>query len=82
MGFHAPTIYFPLLFHEALMVEPTETESVETLDIFIEAMRTIATEAANEPDKVKNAPLTTPIQHPDETEAAVHPILTWKQLNN
>jgi glycine dehydrogenase subunit 2 len=81
MGYHAPTIYFPLLFHESLMVEPTESENIETLDSFIAAMRAIAIEAANEPDKVKNAPLTTPIQHPDETEAAIHPLLTWKQLS-
>lgn len=79
-GFHAPTIYFPLLFHESLMIEPTETESRETLDRFIEVMREIAREAAETPDMVKNAPHDTPVRHPDDTEAAIHPILTWKQL--
>ena len=60
-GFHAPTIYIPLLFHESLMIEPTETESRETLDKFIEIMRVIAREAAETPDVVKNAPTNTPI---------------------
>ncbi len=81
-GFHAPTIYFPLLYHEAMMIEPTETETPETLDRFIEVMRTIAEEAASDPDKIKNAPYTTPISHPDEDEAALNPIVTWKDLCN
>ncbi len=79
-GFHAPTIYFPLLFHESLMIEPTETESKETLDDFIEAMKEIAREAAVNPDLLKQAPLCTPMSHPDETEAATHPRLKWKDL--
>lgn len=79
-GFHAPTIYFPLLFHESLMVEPTETESIETLDAFIKAMREIAEEARENPERLKSAPLHTPMAHPDETEAAMHPRLTWKDL--
>lgn len=79
-GFHAPTIYFPLLFHESLMIEPTETESRETLDRFIEAMRQIALEASAEPEKVRNAPLTTPVVHPDDTEAALHPVVKWADL--
>lgn len=79
-GFHAPTIYFPLLFHESLMIEPTETESKETLDSFIAVMREIAREAAECPDKVKEAPHSTPMRHPDENEAALHPLTTWKQL--
>ena len=79
-GFHAPTIYFPLLFHESLMIEPTETESVDTLDAFIEVMRTIAEEAKSNPELVKEAPHNTPMSHPDETEAAMHPTLTWKDL--
>lgn len=79
-GFHAPTIYFPLLFHESLMIEPTETESRETLDRFIEVMRQIADEAANQPDTVKNAPLTTPVVHPDDTQAALTPKTTYKVL--
>lgn len=80
MGFHAPTIYFPLLFHESLMIEPTETESRDTLDAFILAMREIAEEAKINPDELKQAPHHTPMAHPDETEAAMHPRLTWKDL--
>lgn len=79
-GFHAPTIYFPLLFHESLMIEPTETESRRTLDAFIEVMRKIGEAASTEPDKVKNAPYTTPISHPDEDEAALNPVLTYSDL--
>lgn len=81
-GFHAPTIYFPLLFHESMMIEPTETESLETLDEFIDVMHTVAREARENPDNLKNAPLTTPISHPDETTAAKKPILSYKQLTN
>lgn len=79
-GFHAPTIYFPLLFHESLMIEPTETESRRTLDAFIEVMRKIGEAASAGPDKVKNAPYTTPISHPDEDEAALNPVLTYSDL--
>ena len=79
-GFHAPTIYFPLLFHESLMIEPTESESPETLDAFIAVMRKIAQEASANPDKIKNAPYSTPISHPDEDEAALNPVLTFAQL--
>lgn len=79
-GYHAPTIYFPLLFHESLMIEPTETESLETLDRFVEVMRDIAREARETPDVVINAPLNTPITHPDDTEAALRPILTYDEL--
>ena len=79
-GFHAPTIYFPLLFHQAIMIEPTETESKETLDEFIEVMRTIADEAAQKPEMLHEAPLTTPVRRLDETTAAKHPILTYKEL--
>ncbi|MCM1021355.1 MAG: aminomethyl-transferring glycine dehydrogenase subunit GcvPB [Muribaculum sp.] len=79
-GFHAPTIYFPLLFHESLMIEPTETESLETLDSFIAVMRQIAKEAAETPDLVKNAPHNTPISHPDDTEAALHPIVKFDDI--
>lgn len=79
-GFHAPTIYFPLLFHESLMIEPTETETPETLDAFIEVMRKIALDATSNPDKIKNSPYTTPVTHPDEDEAALNPIVTYKEL--
>ena len=74
-GYHAPTIYFPLLFHQAIMIEPTETESKETLDEFIEVMRRIAAEAAEDPDILHSAPHNTPISRPDETTAARNPIL-------
>ncbi len=79
-GFHAPTIYFPLLFHESLMIEPTETESIETLDSFIEVMRDIAREARETPDVVKDAPHLTPVRKPDDTAAALNPVVTYFQL--
>ncbi len=79
-GFHAPTIYFPLLFHQAIMIEPTETESKETIDEFIGVMRRIAQEAAEHPDELTSAPHTTPVRRLDETTAAKHPILTFKEL--
>ncbi len=79
-GFHAPTIYFPLLFHESMMIEPTETESLETLDEFIDVMHTVAKEARETPEKVLEAPLTTPVRHLDETNAAKHPVLSYKTL--
>ena len=76
-GYHAPTIYFPLLFHQALMIEPTETESKETIDGFIEVMRKIAAEAAEDPSFLKSAPHCAPITRPDETTAARQPILRY-----
>ena len=81
-GYHAPTIYFPLLFHESLMIEPTENESKETLDGFIAVMRKIAEEAKTDPDLVKSAPHNTPIGRVDDVLAAKHPITTYKQLKN
>lgn len=77
-GCHAPTIYFPLLFHQAIMIEPTETESLETLDAFIDVMRTIADEAAEDPEILRTAPHNTPIGRPDETAAARNPILRFR----
>ncbi|MCH5225197.1 MAG: aminomethyl-transferring glycine dehydrogenase subunit GcvPB [Muribaculaceae bacterium] len=79
-GFHAPTIYFPLLFHESMMIEPTETESKETLDAFIEVMHKIAQEARENPEVVINAPHTTIVRKLDETNAAKNPVLTYKML--
>ena len=76
-GFHAPTIYFPLLFHQAIMIEPTETESKETIDSFIEVMRKIAAEAAEDPQILHGAPHNTPIGRPDETKAARQPVLKF-----
>ena len=81
-GYHAPTIYFPLLFHESLMIEPTENESKETLDGFIAVMRKIAEEAKTDPDLVKSAPHDTPIGRVDDVLAAKHPITTYKQMVN
>lgn len=81
-GYHAPTIYFPLLFHEALMIEPTENESKETIDGFIDVMHKIAQEARETPDVVKEAPHDTPIGRVDDVLAAKHPILTYRQLKN
>ena len=78
-GYHAPTIYFPLLFHESLMIEPTENESKETLDAFISVMRRIAEEAKTAPDLVKSAPHHTPIGRVDDVEAAKHPVVTYWQ---
>ena len=79
-GYHAPTIYFPLLFHESLMIEPTENESKDTIDRFIEVMRRIAQEAAECPEEVKSAPHHTPIGRVDDVLAAKHPAVTWRQL--
>ncbi|MGQ9558964.1 MAG: aminomethyl-transferring glycine dehydrogenase subunit GcvPB [Candidatus Oleimicrobiaceae bacterium] len=70
LGFHAPTVYFPLIVHEALMIEPTETESKQTLDAFAEAMLQIAREAEQDPDLVGRAPQTTPVSRLDEARAA------------
>ena len=80
-GFHAPTIYFPLLFHQAIMIEPTETESKETLDGFIEIMRHIAAEAISDPESLKTVPHTTPVRRLDETTAARQPVLKVKDMN-
>ena len=79
-GYHAPTIYFPLLFHQALMIEPTENESKETLDGFIAVMKKIAQEAKENPDLVKTAPHSTPVRRLDDTKAALKQIVTWDEL--
>ena len=79
-GFHAPTIYFPLLFHQSIMIEPTETESKETLDSFIEIMRHISAEAASDPESLKTAPHTTPVRRLDETTAARQPVLRYSDM--
>jgi len=69
-GFHPPTVYFPLIVKEAIMVEPTETENKETLDAFISAMKAIAAEAVEMPETLKKAPVSTPVGRLDETKAA------------
>lgn len=76
-GFYAPTIYFPLVVPGALMIEPTETESKETLDAFVDAMLEIAREARQTPQRLKEAPTHTPVSRVDEARAARRPILRW-----
>jgi glycine cleavage system P protein (glycine dehydrogenase) subunit 2 len=78
-GIHPPTIYFPLVVHGALMIEPTETESREVLDAFVAAMERIYDEALRDPDLVKNAPHTLRLSRVDEAEAARRPILRWQK---
>jgi glycine dehydrogenase subunit 2 len=79
-GFHPPTIYFPLIVHEAIMIEPTETESKETLDAFTDAMIAIAKEVQSDPDLVRSAPHTTAITRLDEAKAARTPVLAYAPL--
>ena len=81
LGFHAPTVYFPLIVDEAMMIEPTETESKEMLDTFIAAMQQVAKEAKEDPELVKNAPHTTLVSHIDEATAARKPILKWSDYS-
>ena len=71
---HAPTVYFPLIVPEALMIEPTETESRETLEAFAKVLLAIAEE---DPEALHDAPLSTPISRPDEVKAAKTPVLKW-----
>ncbi|MBQ9559122.1 MAG: aminomethyl-transferring glycine dehydrogenase subunit GcvPB [Bacteroidaceae bacterium] len=80
-GFHAPTIYFPLLFHEALMIEPTETESKDTLDAFIDVMKRIAEEAKADPQLLKSAPHDTPVRRMDDVKAVKEPKFTYKSVS-
>jgi len=77
-GFHPPTVYFPLIVHEALMIEPTETESKETLDAFVDALLTIAREARENPELLHSAPHTTPVSRLDEVGAARKPVLCYR----
>ena len=77
-GFHAPTTYFPLLVPECLLIEPTETESKQTLDAFVTAMEQILSEAAQEPEHVTSAPHTMPVRRLDDVRAAKQLDLTWK----
>jgi glycine dehydrogenase subunit 2 len=77
LGFYAPSTYFPLIVEEALMIEPTETESKETLDAFCEAMIQIAREAESTPALIHEAPVTTPVRRLDQTRAAREPNLRW-----
>jgi glycine dehydrogenase subunit 2 len=77
-GVHPPTVYFPLLVDEALMIEPTETEPKERLDDFVEIVGSILDEANKDPDIVRNAPYTTPVRRLDEAGAAKHPVVRWR----
>ncbi len=77
-GFHPPTIYFPLVVHGALMIEPTESEAKETLDQFIEAMVRIAREAETEPGLLRDAPHKTKVSRLDEVLANRKPVLRWR----
>jgi len=81
-GFHAPTIYFPLIVEEAMMIEPTETESRETLNAFADAMIKIAEDIERQPEVIRNSPQTTPIGRPDEVKAAREPKLRWEKNNS
>jgi glycine dehydrogenase subunit 2 len=73
-GYHEPTVYFPLVVQEALMIEPTETESKETLDAFADALRAIV---AEDPETLKNSPHTSTISRPDEVAAGRNPVVCW-----
>jgi glycine dehydrogenase subunit 2 len=77
-GFHPYTVSFPLVVHGAIMIEPTESESLEELDLLVDAMKSIAREAEEDPELVKNAPHTTRVKRLDETAAARKPVLRWK----
>ncbi|MCP5107939.1 MAG: glycine dehydrogenase subunit 2 [bacterium] len=78
-GIHPFTVYFPLIVHGAMMIEPTETESKETLDIFIDAMKTILKEADEDPEKLMHAPYETPVRRLDEVRAARQLVLKWEK---
>jgi glycine dehydrogenase subunit 2 len=81
-GFHPYTVSFPLIVPGALMIEPTESESREELDLFIDAMRSIAAEAEENPELVLHAPHTTRVSRLDEVRAARKPVLRWKREGN
>ncbi|TFG58450.1 MAG: aminomethyl-transferring glycine dehydrogenase subunit GcvPB, partial [Spirochaetales bacterium] len=79
-GVHPPTVYFPLIVPEALMLEPTETETRETLDEFIDIIREICSEAGENAEMVQSAPWTTPVRRIDEVRAARNPVLRWRPI--
>jgi glycine cleavage system P protein (glycine dehydrogenase) subunit 2 len=76
-GIHPPTVYFPLVVPEALMIEPTETEPKERLDHFVDAMRALARDAAESPELLKEAPHGRPVRRLDEVRAAKQPVLRY-----
>ncbi|MDP3441885.1 MAG: aminomethyl-transferring glycine dehydrogenase subunit GcvPB, partial [Ignavibacteria bacterium] len=75
---HPPTMYFPLIVHEALMIEPTETESKESMDHFIQVLKDLKQLAYDDPQKILNAPYTTPVKRVDDVQAARNPILKYQ----
>jgi glycine dehydrogenase subunit 2 len=77
LGFHPSTVYFPLVVEEAMMIEPTETETKETIEAFAAAMIQVAKEAATDPQLLRDAPITTPVRRLDEARAARHLSLHW-----
>jgi glycine dehydrogenase subunit 2 len=79
-GFHPPTIYFPLIVEECMLIEPTETESIETLDAFADALIAIAAEAETDPETIHEAPHTAPVRRLDEAMAARQPNLRWRGM--
>jgi glycine dehydrogenase subunit 2 len=79
-GFHPPTIYFPLIVDEGMLIEPTETESIETLDAFADALIAIAAEAETDPETIRHAPHTAPVRRLDEAMAARQPNLRWRGM--
>ncbi|MFL5757903.1 MAG: aminomethyl-transferring glycine dehydrogenase subunit GcvPB [Chloroflexota bacterium] len=79
-GFHPPTVYFPLTVEEAMLIEPTETESIETLDAFADALAEIAVEAETDPEVVRSAPHAAPVRRLDEATAARQPNLRWRAM--
>ncbi|MGH8174487.1 MAG: aminomethyl-transferring glycine dehydrogenase subunit GcvPB, partial [Rhodanobacteraceae bacterium] len=80
-GIHAPTNYFPLLVPECLLIEPTETESKETLDEFVEVMGALLKLAADDPEVMKQAPITTPVRRLDDVKAARELDIAWRGLS-
>jgi glycine dehydrogenase subunit 2 len=80
-GFHPPTVYFPLIVEEALLIEPTETEAVETLDDFAAALDDIAVQATKDPEALRNAPIRAPVRRVDEAGAARRPDLRWRAMS-
>ena len=79
-GYHPPTIYFPLIVDECMLIEPTETESVETLDAFADALIAVAAEAYEDPELLRSTPLEAPVRRLDEATAARKPDLRWAPM--
>jgi glycine dehydrogenase subunit 2 len=79
-GFHPPTIYFPLIVDEGMLIEPTETESIESLDAFADALLAVAAEAESDAELVRSAPHTAPVRRLDEATAARQPDLRWRPM--